>query len=188
MNVANLCRRSSFCGSRFEVENGWQLPVGADPERLVVRAEEAAAGVAVAENLDEVRQVGPSAALILGHDRADFGKADVGAGLVAGVHQVDAAGMIDLAGLHRADDGDLVHLLRHLRHQLANLRAGDVGRDRPEQPAGRPAGLHVEGFELAGPAVHEQVDAVLFRPQHFVGQGRLREAAPVHHHAAAGGA
>ena len=90
--------------------------------------------------------------------------------------------------LHAADDRQLVDLLGHLRQVLADLHAGDVGRDGPERSAGGPARLHVEGVDLAGPAVHPQQDAALAallapRPRPDVG---VEQPAPVGDRQAAG--
>ncbi len=51
---------------------------------------------------------------------------------------------------------------RHQREVLADLDAGDVGRDRLELAAhlGRGVGLHVPGIELAGRADQEDRDAI----------------------------
>ena len=61
---------------------------------------------------------------------------------------------------HRADDGVLVCLLGGVRHVLANLDAGDIGRNRFEGPA-RFFGtvrLHVERIHLRWTATQPDED------------------------------
>ena len=43
--------------------------------------------------------------------------------------------------LHRADDGELVHDRRALRHQRADLHAGELGGNGAERPAAGVPGL-----------------------------------------------
>ena len=188
MKRSSSLRRSSACGVSVRLGEVRQPAVAADAERLVARAEVAGAGVAGRAHADEARQVGVGIAVVLGDHRADLGVRHALGLLVAGVHVVDAVGMVRRLRAHAADDRELVDLPRHLRQVLADLHAGDVGLDRPERPAGRPAGLHVEGVDLAGPAVHPQQDAALALACGLLGDGlRVEQPAPVGDGQAAGG-
>jgi hypothetical protein len=121
--------------------------------------EEAAPAFALRRDLDEVRQVG-STALVLGDDRADLGEADIRRRPVAGVHQVDAAGVIDLGSRIERMTATLSICCAIFGISSQIVVPGRWWRSAG-RPAGGPAGLHVERLELAGSAVHPQQDAVL---------------------------
>lgn len=57
--------------------------------------------------------------------------------------------MLRRLGLHRADDGELVEDARTLRHQFADMHAGDGRGNRTKGPRGFRARLWVPGFKLA---------------------------------------
>ena len=124
-----------------------QSTVFVEAERRVPWTDDARSGISVGGNLHKVRQVGFRVAAVLGDDRPDLGKTDGGGRLITGMHQVNPAGMVDLRRLHRADDGQLVHALSDVRHQLANSGLTGVRRDVAKQPAGRSADFHVKRFK-----------------------------------------
>src|SRR5436190_788335 len=70
----------------------------------------------------------------------------------AGPHQVGAAGVVGLLGVHGADDGQPLHLLGELRQVLGDPDAGHAGGRLLERAAVLVPGLEVEGVHLAGPA------------------------------------
>ncbi len=95
------------------------------------------------------------------HHRAITGMLDVRIGHVARVHVVAAAAVVRLAGAHRADHRQLIHLLGQERQVLGNLQAIDAGRNGLELSAGRRAGLQIPNVDGAGPAPHPQQNAAL---------------------------
>ncbi len=86
---------------------------------------------------------------------------------------------------HRANDGELVHHLRHARKQLANSSARDVGRDFLELTAnllGR-IGLHIPHVLMRGSARKKDIDDGLVRPFGallFLGLQDLRQRQAAH--------
>ena len=81
--------------------------------------------------------------------------------IVAGVHVVDAVGVAGRLRLHAANHGELVGDLGHFGKVLADLEAVHLGGDGAEGTAGGAPGLHVEGVQLAGSAIHPEQDAAL---------------------------
>ena len=64
-------------------------------------------------------------------------------------------------------DRQLAGVPRHQGQVLANLNAGNVGRDRVKCAAdfGRSVGLHIESIDMARPAREEDKQHIL-RPRH----------------------
>ena len=167
--------RPSIRGGRRQIGLGeiGQPVVPSQSERLVLRSEIAGPGVADRPDADEARQIGVGIALEFRHHRADLGVRDALGHFVASMHVVDAVGMVRRLRLHAADDSEFVDLLGHARQILADLGSRDARLDGAERPARWPARLHVEGVELAGPAVHPQEDAA-FPAFLRLGGARLR--------------
>ena len=173
MPVASMSRRTSSkrveqrpCGRRAGRRStplaSLQVRVAraARRERPVRDAEEARLGAAAhAAQADERRHVAASLAAQLRHDRAErrvVGGA-VDALAVAG-HDERVGVLVDRDD--RADDGELVPHLGLQREVLADLHAGDVGRDRLELAAElrRGVGLevvHVHVRRAAGQVDHD---------------------------------
>ena len=80
------------------------------------------------------------------------------------------AGVID-----RADDGHVVHDLRELRQQFADMHARHAGRNRPIRPAGWCPRFRVPGFELTGAASQIEDNDGLRLLFQFSGLGRLHQ-------------
>ena len=137
------------------------------------RAEEAGfAGVApldvagLRREADERRHVRFHRAFKLGKYRPDTGPT---AGRLVAWRTAGHAllGIVSAGGTNDgANDGELVHHLRHARKQLANSSARDVGRDFPELAANLPGriGLHVPHVLMRRSTGKKDIDDGLVRP------------------------
>ena len=169
-----------------------RVAAGAELDALMTGREKAAAPaglsavriVLAGEEDDERGQVGVFAAESVREPRAETGTAD---DLMAGVHEDLRRRVIELRGLHRPDDGELVDVLREVRQQVGQFGAGlAVAREleRRAEQLGRAFDereafafddvfgdglavvliqlrLGIEEIELRGRAGHEQVDDAL---------------------------
>ena len=89
-------------------------------------------GVVAGVRLQHVgRQIVPWTQL-LGHDRAQAGKAHGRVGQVPGGRVVGGLGVVVLQGVEGTDNRQLVHVPGGLGQQLGNLYAGHVGGDGSE--------------------------------------------------------
>ena len=102
-----------------------------------------------------------SATELLGDQRAERRVADRAGLLVAGPQVEGRPAVVAFLGAHRADDGDVFHLLGELGQVLADHDAGHRRLDRLELAAVGVAGLGVEGVGLARAAGHPEQDARL---------------------------
>jgi len=150
------------------VDAGGQLRVArhlvgvADGKRGVAVAQEAVADQPqAAADGDERRQVHVLRRDLLRQGGADVREADAAGRGVAGVQLVDGTRVGALAVGHGPDEGDVVHLGRHVGPALGDPDAAGGGRDVGGRPAVGVAGLGVERLELARPALHEHQDHVL---------------------------
>ena len=105
---------------------------------------------------------------LVGDDRAVARVLDARVRHEARVHVIAAAVVIGLARAHRAHDRQVLHLLRQLRHQLANLEVAGGG-DRLELARRRRARLHVPHIDRRRPAAQPQQDRRLVIPAQRLG-------------------
>ena len=113
---------------------------------------------------------------MLGHDRGDgrevFGLLiDARLGGQVGRLKDLVRLVVAKRGIHRADDGQLVHQGRLLRQVLAEAHAGKLRGDRAERPADsdRRIRLHVPRIDMAGAAGHPNQDDALAARQCVAG-------------------
>ena len=144
------------------------------------RAEEAGAGLVVravragVAEADERRHRRIGRPLQLGDRRAELRPAAGRRRLLRVVAVEDLDGVVvGLVADQRADDDELVHHPRQPRERLADLDAGDVGRDRPPRPGDllRGVGLEVEHVLVRRPADQVDQDDRLVRPPPRLGLG-----------------
>ena len=164
-----------------------QPAVGAELERLVLRAKIARPGIAARRpHFDEARQIAFGVVAVFRDHGPDFRMWEFFAQRVAGHHVIATDPVIDRLRLHAANDGQLVGVLSHLRQELADLNACDVRLNRAKSACGWAPRLHVEGVDLADAAFHVEHDAAFARSFGF-GRDRLRveQRTPVRHSHAA---
>ena len=80
---------------------------------------------------------------------------------VTRVHEITTLCVRTLRRIQRVDDGNFVHLLRHLGKVLRDLDAADVRAERFDGALRFFARLYVEGIQMAHPTAHVQVDHLL---------------------------
>ena len=121
---------------------------------MPMRAAEAAAA-----DRHEVGQIELARRDFAGDDGADAREAHAADREIAGLHEVGGALVFAFAVVHGADQGDAAHFAGHIRPAVGDADAIDRGVDRLRWSAVGMAGLRIEGFELARPAVHVKKDA-----------------------------
>ena len=73
---------------------------------------------------------------------------------IARVQLVGGPLVVSLTVRHRTNQGNVLHLLSHQRPVLGDPDTRHGCLDRPGRTAAVMAGLGIECFELAGPALH----------------------------------
>ena len=122
--------------------------------RRLGRASPLGAGVKV----HVVRHLTVHPAKLLGHHRAEVGIFQRRLVAATAQHQVRPAAVAAVLGVERAYEAGVLHPLGHLRHQLADMNTGDVGRDVGERAAGRHARLGIPSLKLARAAGQPKQD------------------------------
>ena len=145
---AERLRRPNVFRRRARILHGERSVIHAQEPRAVRRAADA--------NIRRQRD-----ALIAGQLRgfvsehgADRREADRGVRRIGGVHQLTATHVIAFCGRKRADDGEVVHLGRDLRHVLRNLNAAGGRLNFAEFAAGRLAWFEIPDVDGRGAAAH----------------------------------
>jgi hypothetical protein len=125
---------------------------------------------------------------LLAEDGAERGADERRPWLVAAIQQVDRLEVFRLAGLHRADDGQLVGDAGAARHQFAEMHSGQRGSNGAKWPAAGSARFGIPCFKLARRAAQPQQDAVLLLALRFFGdRGDVEQSAEAEHRRGAGG-